>query len=202
MVLDGQLAVGLLDLGSRAGGLDAEDAIVVRVGRAGWHRTSSERAHTPLPRREVMRVGGNRADFKLLENSPNKCPRGVGLSVQAPPSLLCGKLPRFDRAHGRIEACGADVEANKGTTPHVAPEGVLVVDRHAWIAKRGEISVYGGASERPRATRRAPSPSTAAATLQRRGRAAGRPAQQRGRLEPCVWGRGSPPARGRIRPSP
>ena len=77
----------------------------------------------------------------------------VGFSVQAPPSLLCGKLPRLGRAHGRIEACGADVEAHEGTTPHVAPEGVLVVDRHAWIVKRGETSVYGGASERPQPRR-------------------------------------------------
>jgi hypothetical protein len=68
-------------------------------------------------------------------------------SPGSPPSLLCGKLPRFGRAHGRVEARGTDVEANKGAAPHVAPEGVRVVDRYAWIVKRGETSVFGGASE-------------------------------------------------------
>ena len=68
-------------------------------------------------------------------------------SPGSPPSLLCGKLPRFGRAHGRVEARGTDVEANKGAAPHVAPEGVRVVDRYAWIVKRGETSVFGGALE-------------------------------------------------------
>mmetsp|Transcript_12662 Transcript_12662/g.29803 ORF Transcript_12662/g.29803 Transcript_12662/m.29803 type:complete len:313 (-) Transcript_12662:483-1421(-) len=52
-------------------------------------------------------------------------------SPVAPPSLLCGQLPRFGRAHGRVEARGTDVEADKGAAPHVAPEGVRVVDRYA-----------------------------------------------------------------------
>ena len=56
-------------------------------------------------------------------------------SPVAPPSLLCGQLPRFGRAHGRVEARGTDVKADKGAAPHVAPESVRVVDRYAWIVK-------------------------------------------------------------------
>eukprot|EP00964_Phaeocystis_antarctica_P130552 scaffold94414_cov69-Phaeocystis_antarctica.AAC.9 len=59
MVLDGQLAVGLLDLGGRGGWLDAEDAIVVRVGWAGWHKPSDD---SERRRSAVLQLSGGREE--------------------------------------------------------------------------------------------------------------------------------------------
>ena len=79
-------------------------------------------------------------------------------SPVAPPSLLCGQLPRFGRAHGRVEARGTDVKADKGAAPHVAPESVRVVDRYAWIVKTRRNQRSMAAPRRDlRATRRPPS---------------------------------------------
>ena len=70
----------------------------------------------------------------------------------SPSSLLCANL-RFGRAHGWLEACGTDVEADKGAAPHVAPEGVHIVDLHAWMVKRGRHPViwHRRQLKRPRA---------------------------------------------------